>query len=165
MTTFTKQVNDGPVIVPLLKVRQLQPNQLGTPQATAQKKSQDGMISFALCILFIRGIEKAAPLSAGKPIPEPSTELFCAFHTPDTCCEIGTEQSIVGSLVGQSAHRRRPQVDGCWGEPSSFQFITVAKNDGSAERQSGFGAVPGSEVIYGKGTRTFRGNRTKASQN
>jgi hypothetical protein len=26
MTTFIKQVNDGPVIVPLLKVRQLQPD-------------------------------------------------------------------------------------------------------------------------------------------
>jgi hypothetical protein len=35
MTTFTEQVNDGPVIVSLLKVRQLQTDQLGTPQATA----------------------------------------------------------------------------------------------------------------------------------
>ena len=50
MATFTKQVNDGPMIVPLLEVRQLQPNQLGTPQAAAQQKSQDGMISFAFCV-------------------------------------------------------------------------------------------------------------------
>ena len=52
MTTLTEQVNDGPVIVPLLKVRQLQTDQLGTPQAAAQQKSQDGMISFALCFVL-----------------------------------------------------------------------------------------------------------------
>jgi hypothetical protein len=35
MTTLTEQVNDGPVIVSLLKVRQLQTHQLSAPQATA----------------------------------------------------------------------------------------------------------------------------------
>jgi hypothetical protein len=58
MTTFTEQVNDGPVIVSLLKVRQLQTDQLGTPQATAQQKSQDGMISFPFCVLLVRGFKK-----------------------------------------------------------------------------------------------------------
>ena len=45
MTTLTEQVNDGPVIISLLKVRQLQTDQLGTPEATAQQEGQDGMIS------------------------------------------------------------------------------------------------------------------------
>ena len=35
MTTLTKQIDDGPVIVSLLKVRQLKTDQLGTPQAAA----------------------------------------------------------------------------------------------------------------------------------
>src|SRR5271168_881568 len=99
------------------------------------------MISFALCFLFIRGLKKPAPLSARKPIPEPSTEFLCAFHTPDTCCEIGTEQAIVGSLVGQSSHSRQPKVDGCRGKLPSLQFIAVPENDGATERQSWFGAV------------------------
>ncbi len=100
MTTFAEQVNDGPVIVSLLKVRQLQANQLGTPQATAQKQSQDGMISFAFCFVFIRDLKKPATLSSRKPIPEPGTEFLRSFHTPDTCGKIGTEESVVGSLVG-----------------------------------------------------------------
>ena len=33
---------------------------------------------------------------------------------------------------------------------------------GSPKRQSGFGAVPGDEVIYSEGIGTFRGNRTEA---
>src|ERR1700729_591957 len=40
MTTLTEQVNDGPVIISLLKVRQLQTDQLGTPEATAQEEGQ-----------------------------------------------------------------------------------------------------------------------------
>ena len=39
MTALTEQVNDGPVIVSPPEVRQLQTDQLGTPQAAAQ---QDG---------------------------------------------------------------------------------------------------------------------------
>jgi hypothetical protein len=100
MATFTKQVNDRPVIVPLLNVRQLQPNQLGTSQVAAQQKSQDGMISFAFCVLLVRGLKKPASLNAGEPVSEPSTEFLRAFHTPDTCSEIRTEQAIVRSFVG-----------------------------------------------------------------
>ena len=58
------------------------------------------MISFGLCALFIRSLKKPAPLTAGKPIGEPGTQFFRTFHTPDTCCEIGAEQSIVGSPAG-----------------------------------------------------------------
>jgi hypothetical protein len=56
MTTLTEQVNDGPVIVSLLKVRQPQTDQLGTPQATTQQEGQDGMISFAFRFASIRGL-------------------------------------------------------------------------------------------------------------
>jgi len=94
-------------------------------------------------------------LSAGKPVPDPSTEFFRAFHTPDACCQIGTEQSIVGRLIGQSAYRRKSEVDGRRGKPSSLQFIPIPENDGAPERQSGFRAVPGDEVIYSEGIGTF----------
>src|ERR1700733_10498120 len=50
VTTLTEEVNDGPVIVSLLQVRQLQTDQLGTPQATAQQEGQDGMISLGVAI-------------------------------------------------------------------------------------------------------------------
>ena len=83
MTTLTEQVDDGPVIVSLLKVRQLQTDQLGTPQATAQQEGQDGMISFAFRFASIRGLKKPAPLSAGEPIAEAGTKLLRAFHSPD----------------------------------------------------------------------------------
>jgi hypothetical protein len=35
VTALAEEINDGPVIVSLLKMRQLQHNQLGTPQAAA----------------------------------------------------------------------------------------------------------------------------------
>ena len=165
MTTLTEQVDDGPVIVSLLKVRQLQTDQLGTPQAAAQQEGQNGMISFALRSASVGGVEKPAPLSAGEPVADPGTKLLRAFHPPDARCKVGTEQAIVGSLVGQSAHCRQPQVDGCRGEPSGLQLIAVPQNDRATERQSGFGAVPGDEVIDGEGVGAFRGDRAKALQN
>jgi hypothetical protein len=58
MTTLTEQVDDGPVFVSLMKVRQLQTDQLGTPQAAAQQKGQDAMISLAFCFVCIRGLKK-----------------------------------------------------------------------------------------------------------
>jgi hypothetical protein len=71
-----KQVNDGPVIISLLKVRQLQPDQLCTPQAAAYQESQDRMISFAFCVPLVRGLKKPPSLCAGKPVPEPGAELL-----------------------------------------------------------------------------------------
>lgn len=67
------------MIVSLLKVRQLQTDQLGTPEATAQQEGQDGMISFAFRFASIRGLKKPAPLSAGKPVSEPSSSFFVPF--------------------------------------------------------------------------------------
>ena len=61
MATLTEQVNDGPVIVSLLKVRQLQPDQLGTPQAAAQQEGQNGMISFALCVPLLGASRSLRP--------------------------------------------------------------------------------------------------------
>ena len=114
---------------------------------------------------LIGRVKKPAPLSAGEPVTEPGTKLLRAFHPPDACCKIGTEQAIVGSLVGQSAHSRQPQVDGCRSKPPGLQLIAVPENDRATERQSGFGAVPGDEVIDGEGIGTFRGDRAKALQN
>jgi hypothetical protein len=45
MSALTEQVNNGPVIVSLLKVRQLKTDQFGTPQAAAQQHGQNGMVS------------------------------------------------------------------------------------------------------------------------
>jgi hypothetical protein len=74
MATLTEQVNDCPVVVSLLKLRQLQTDQLGTPQATTQQESQDGMISFAFRVTSIGGLKKPAPLSTGKPVSEPGSQ-------------------------------------------------------------------------------------------
>jgi hypothetical protein len=96
------------------------------------------------------------------PIRIPS--FFAPFYPPDARCEVRAEQAIVGSLVGQAADSRQPQVDGCRGEPPG-QVIAVSQNDPATERQSGFGAVPGDEVVYDEGIGTFRGDRAKALQN
>ena len=56
MTALPEQINDGPVVVSLLKVRQLQTDQLGTPQAAAEQESQDGMVPLP----FVRRLSGAS---------------------------------------------------------------------------------------------------------
>src|ERR1700733_11483185 len=68
MPSFTEQVNNGPVIVSLLKMGKLQADQLGTPQAAAQQDGQNGMISFAFCFAPVGSVEKRAPLSTREPV-------------------------------------------------------------------------------------------------
>jgi hypothetical protein len=92
-------------------------------------------------------------------------KLLRALHAPDARCEVGAEQAVVGSLVGQAAHCCQPQVDGRRSKPSGLQLIAVPKNDGATEGKSGFGAVPGDEIIDGVGIGPLRGDRTKALQN
>jgi hypothetical protein len=79
MTTLTEQVNDGPVIVSLLKVRQLQTDQLGTPEATAQQECQDGMISFAFCALLVRASRSLRPCAQVSQFPSRVPSFFTPF--------------------------------------------------------------------------------------
>jgi hypothetical protein len=44
------------------------------------------------------------------------------------------EQTLVRSLIGQSAQRRQPQVNGRGGKPSCLQLIAVPEYDGATER-------------------------------
>jgi hypothetical protein len=75
MTALPEQINDGPVVVSLLKVRQLQTDQLGTPQAAAEQEGQDGMVPFALRETPIGGFKQPAPLSAGEPVTDLPTRV------------------------------------------------------------------------------------------
>ena len=123
------------------------------------------MISFALCSVPVGYVKKPAPLSTREPVSDPATQLLRTLYAPDARCEVGAEQAVVGSLVGQAAHCCQPQVDGRRSKPSGLQLIAVPKNDGTTERKSGFGAVTGNEIVDGVGIGPLRGDRTEALQN
>ena len=105
------------------------------------------MIPLALCSVPVGCVKKPSPLSTREPVSNPGTQLLRALHAPDARCEIGAEQAVVGSLVGQAAHCCQPQVDGRRSKPSGLQLISVPKNDCTSERKSGFGAVPGEHAL------------------
>src|SRR5271170_5799744 len=105
MPAFTEEINDGPMIVPLLEMRQIQGDQLGTSQTAPQEQCKDCMVPLAFCIPGIRCIEKSAPLSTCQPVSEPHAELFCSLHSADAGRKIGTQQTVVGGLISESAHR------------------------------------------------------------
>src|ERR1700761_6807420 len=97
------------------------------------------MVSFAFCIPGIRCIEKSAPLSTCQLVSEPHTELLCSLHSTDAGRKIGTQQTVVGGLISEPAHRCQPQVYRCRSQTSSLQFLAISKNNGSAKCQTRFG--------------------------
>src|SRR5580704_667139 len=123
------------------------------------------MVPLAFCIPGIRRIEKSAPLSTCKPVSEPHAELLRSLHSTDARHQIGTQQTVVGGLISESAHRRQPQVYRCRSQTSSLKFIAISKNDGSAKCQTRFGAVPGNEVVDRERVGSLGGNGTEALQN
>ena len=94
MATLAEEINDSPVIVALLKVRQLQPDQLGTSQTAAEQERQDGMISFALRDVPVGGVKEPAPLNTCEPVTDPGTELLRALYPPDTRCEVRASRPL-----------------------------------------------------------------------
>jgi hypothetical protein len=79
LATLIEQVKNGPVIVPLLNVRQLQPNQLSTPQAAAQQESQDRMISFAFCVYLSGASRSLRPCAQVSKFPSWEPSFFAPF--------------------------------------------------------------------------------------
>src|SRR5437879_3142023 len=75
-----------------------------------------------------------------QPIAQPNAELLGPFHALDARSQFRTEQSAVGSLVGQAPYGGQAHIDGCRREKSRLQFDPVAQNDMFAKGPTRLGA-------------------------
>jgi hypothetical protein len=110
MATFSDQIHDGPVLFPSLHLLELQISQLTPAQTASEQDGENGTVALAFKSFWIRGLPESATLLGREPVPQPHTQLPDALHTTDAGCGFWTEQSSVGSFVGETSDHSEPSV-------------------------------------------------------
>ena len=83
MTCFALQIDDGPVVFPLLYVPEVQVHRLVPPKSARKQDGQERPITFAFQHLRIGCVPEPFRLFWRQPIPEPDTDLLDALHAPN----------------------------------------------------------------------------------
>ena len=121
--------------------------ELAPAQRAAEKHGKNRTVPFAFHGVGVGLSEQVARLFSGEPVPCPVAGLADALEGHDSLGRAAVEQTVFGRFRGQLADRRQPQIDGSRRQAGSFQNAPVLLNHGSAEWRSGFGRVPGDEIL------------------
>ncbi len=91
MPCLADQVDDGPVIVPLLKMGKIQFCRLFPAQPAAQEHPEQRSISLAFERTRVRHLPERPCLVGGEPVSETNTEVLRPFNSPDASSKIRGE--------------------------------------------------------------------------
>ena len=69
------------------------------------------------------------------------------MNTPNSCSQIGAQQSAIGCFIREPANGAESQVDRAWRQTSRFQVTPITKNHNAIEGEARFGTVPVDEFI------------------
>ena len=133
MPGLADQINDGPVVLPALKMSNVQFCRLFPAQPATQEDPEQRPVSLALERIRVRHLPECFCLVGGEPVTETNAEVFRPFDSPDASSEIRAEQSGIGSFVREPTDRREPAVDCARRELTRFQVDSVAGDDGLVE--------------------------------
>lgn len=115
--------------------------------ARIKQNGKDCTVSFAFERIWIGCLPEATSVFSRKPIPKSYTQLLDAFHTSDSCRQLGAEQASVGGFVGEAPNGSESSVNRSRREMTILKVNSVPGDDSLVERQSRFGAVPLNELI------------------
>jgi hypothetical protein len=91
--------------------------------------------------------------------------LLDSFDTANPGSQLGTQQASVGSFVSQTTDGCKLLVYGVGGQMPRFQIHAVAHDHDAVQGQTGFGAVPGDELVDGVLVHSTRSWRAEAVEN
>jgi hypothetical protein len=148
MPSFTHQIDQRSVILPLLDVANLELGHLRPTEAAAEQNGKDRPIAPTLQRLFVRRPQQAPALIYSQPISQTHAEFLCSFDSLDTGGQFRAEQSTVSGLEGQAPHRRQAKVDRGCGKAPRLQLNPVPQDDVLAQSQSGLGTVPRYKIVH-----------------
>lgn len=102
---LANQVDNRPVVLSSLQVRNVQLNGLVPPQTAGDECGQQRHVPFTFHGSWIRSIEQRQSLIRQEPIPESNAHLLYAFHSAYARGQVSTEEPAIRSLVRETAHR------------------------------------------------------------
>ena len=105
MASLADQINNGPMLFALLEMIQSQRYGFMPPQAAREQQCEQCSVTFSFQSLMIGCLPKCLALLRGQPIAETHSQLLHAFNAANTSRQIGAEETAVGGLVCEPAHR------------------------------------------------------------
>jgi hypothetical protein len=111
VAAFTYEIDNGPVFLAPLQVREIQISQFAPPQTTAKQNRQDRPIPFAFKSVVGWRLPQPTSLVSGEPISKPHTQLPYAFDASNACSKLRAEEPGVGGFVRQPSHNSEPSID------------------------------------------------------
>jgi hypothetical protein len=104
-------INDGPVVLPTLKMRNVQFCRFFPAQPASQEDPEQRPISLAFEGAGVGDPQERPCLVGGEPVAQTNTEVFRPFDSPDASSEIRAEQAGISGLVRKPADGREPTVN------------------------------------------------------
>ena len=83
VSAFAYQIDDCPMVLALLYMRELQIGHFAAPQTAAKQDGENCPVSFAFERVRVRRLPEFAGFVSGEPISKPDTQLPGSFHPPD----------------------------------------------------------------------------------
>jgi len=140
-------INDGPVVLPPLKMRNIQFCSFFPAQPAAQENAEKSPISLAFERAGIGHLPERLCLIGGEPVAQTNTEVLRPLNTPDAGGKILAEQARISCLVREPPDGREPAVNRARRKLTGFQMNAIPGDDRFVEGKSGFGAVPAYELV------------------
>jgi len=103
MTGLADHIDDGPMVIPPLKVCSIQFCSLFPAQPASQEDPEQRSISLALERIWVGHLPQRSCLVGGEPVTESDAEVFRPFDSADAGSEIRAEQTRIGGFVGETS--------------------------------------------------------------
>jgi hypothetical protein len=111
MAGLADHINDRPVVLPTLKMSNVQFCRFFPAQPASQKNPEQRPISLAFEGAGIGHLQERPCLIGREPVAQTNTEVFRSFDSPDASCEIWAEQAGISGLVRKPTDGREPTVN------------------------------------------------------
>ncbi len=112
MPGLADHINNGPVVLPPLKVCKVEFCRFFPAQPASQEDPEQRPISFAFEGAGIGHLQERSRLIGREPVAQTNTEVLRTFDSPNASREIWAEQAGISSFVRKPADGRKPTVNG-----------------------------------------------------
>jgi hypothetical protein len=153
------QVGDDPVLFPDLKVFKFQSDEFSPPQTASEQYGQHGAVALGAKRFDSGPLHQSLCLIGCEPVSNLSSQTLSSLYTPNSSCEIGTEEARVSRLVCQSPDPNKPDIYRRSSEAFLLKEESLSKNHGATKREARFRTVPSDALFH----RVIRDSRELAA--
>src|SRR5947209_18640190 len=125
MPGLADQINDGPVILPALEMRDIQFCRLFPAQPATQEQPEQCSASLCRERIRVRHQPERSCLVGREPVTKTNAEVFRSLDSTDASSEVGAEQAGISCLVREPPDGRESAVNRARRKLTGFQMNAI----------------------------------------